>query len=183
MKKFLTISAILLVAVLALGVAGFAYAQTQNPPDSSVPYGYGQMGPGMGSGMMGGKGGGFGRGMMGAQAGAYGPMHTYMVNAFAAALDLTPEALQAELDAGKTMWALAEAHGYTAEQFTELMLQTRSQALEAMVADGAITQEQAEWMLQRMDQMQQNGFGPGNCPMHGGAGGPGRGPARWNPGT
>lgn len=178
MKKFLAIFAVVLVAVLALGIVGYAYAQTQTPPEFTRPYG--QMGPGM---MGGRQGGGFGRGMMGGQTGSYGPMHTYMVDAFASALEMTPEELQAELDAGKTMWTVAEEKGYSAEQFTDLMLQARTEALNAMVAAGAITQEQADWMLQRMQQMQQNGFGPGNCPMHGGAGGPGRGPSRWNPGT
>jgi hypothetical protein len=181
MKKTMLITALVLVALLSLGLAGFAFAQTQTPPDPSQPFGpgYGRMGPGMmgGGGMMG------GRGMMGGQFGAYGAMHTYMVEAFAAALQMTPEELQAELDAGKSMWTVAEEHGFTSEQFTELMLQTRTQALEAMVTAGQITQEQADWMLQRMEQIHPNGFDPQSCPMHAGGGSPGRGPTRWNPGT
>jgi hypothetical protein len=42
------------------------------------------------------------------------------------------------------------------------------------VADGVITQERADWMLQRMQNMYQNGYGFGSCPMHNGQGfGPG----------
>jgi hypothetical protein len=181
MKKFLVITAFALVAILALGIAGFAYAQTQTPPNDNQPFGYGQMGPGMMGGRMNGRS--FGWGMMGGQPGTGGPMHEYMVNAFAAALGMTPEELQAELDAGETMWTVAEARGYTAEQFSELMLQARDQALKDAVAAGVLTQEQANSMLQRMQQMHPNGFDPNSCPMHGGAGGQGRGPGRWNPGT
>jgi len=32
MKKILTVSAVVILAILILGVAGFAYAQTQTPP-------------------------------------------------------------------------------------------------------------------------------------------------------
>lgn len=173
MKKFLVISAVVLLAVAVFGVAGFAYAQTQTPPNPDAPF----YGPGMMR-----RGGGFGGGMMGrwGQQGGYGPMHTYMVNAFAEALGLTPEDLQARLDEGETMYSIAEAQGISDEDFANLWVGARTKALEQAVADGVITQAQADWMIQRMEQRQENGFGPGNCPMHDGSFGPGRGPARWN---
>ncbi len=171
MKKILLITlGVLGVAAIALGVAGFAYAQTQTPPPTTYPFG---------GGMMGGWGG-YGAAMMGRWGGGFAPLHAYMINAFAEALDLTPEELQAQLAAGETMWSIAEAKGLSAAEFADLMLKARTQALNQAVADGVITQAQAEWMIQRMQQMQAAGFGPGNCPMHFGAGfGPG--PAgRWN---
>jgi hypothetical protein len=171
MKKILWISALALIAVAVLGVAGFAYAQTQTPPDAPL-FGFGMMR----------RNGGFGPGMMRGwgQAG-YGPMHTYMVETFAEALGLTPEELQARLDDGETMYTIAQAQGLSDEEFSTLMVEARTKALEDAVADGVLTQEQADWMVQHMAQMQASGFGPGNCPMHNGANGQGRGPGwRWN---
>lgn len=176
MKKFLLIgTAIVAVAILALGVVGYAYAQTPVPP--TTPYGPG-MG-GRGGGMM---GGGMRGGMMGGQyaAGETGPMHDYMLKTFAEALDMTPEALQAELDGGKTMWQVAQEKGLTTEQIQALMTEARAAALKQMVADGTITQEQADWMLSRGAGGMRGGAN-GGCPMQNGSGvGGQRGPGRWN---
>lgn len=170
MKKFLVISAVVALAIALFGVAGFAYAQTQTPPDA----------PFYGPGMMQ-RGGGFGGGRMGSWGqGGYGPMHTYMVDAFADALGLTSDELQAKLDEGETMYSIAQAQELSDEDFANLWVEARTKALESAVAEGVITQAQADWMLERMQWRQENGFGPGNCPMHDGSFGPGRGPARWN---
>jgi hypothetical protein len=171
MKKLVLIGiAVTVFAVAALSIAGFAYAQTTTP---RYP---GNMG---GAGMM--QGGGMGSyapGMMGRWDGeAYGPLHTQMVGAFAEALGLTPEELEAKLAAGETMYTIAQAQGLSDEEFTTLMVEARSKALAQAVTDGAITQEQAEWMNQRMQQMQGYGNGIGGCPMQNG--GRGRG-GRWN---
>ena len=170
MKKLLVISAIVVLAVLVLGVAGFAYAQSQNPPRPDYPYG---------RGMMGGWGNrGSGPGMMGrlGQDG-YGPMHEYMEDAFAEALGISHDDLEAKLDAGETMWSIAQAQGLSDDEIAKLMVDARTKALDKAVADGVLTQEQADWMSQHMQQMNGAGFGPGAC--HG-AGGPGRGPAGRN---
>lgn len=171
MKKILLLTvAIAVIAAVSLGIAGYAYAQTQTPPNPTYPFGWGMMG----------RWGGFGPGMMGGWGGAYGPMHSYMVNAFAEALGISPEELQEQLNAGETMWSIAQAKGLSAEEFADLMIEARTKALDQAVADGVITQAQAEWMIQHMQQVQAAGFGPGNCPMHSG-GGFGPGPAgRWN---
>jgi len=59
----------------------------------------------------------------------------------------------AELDAliaeGKTVVQIAEEQGLSADEITTLMQEARSAALDQMVADGVITQEQADWMEQR----------------------------------
>lgn len=167
MKKILLTGAILSVIVLALGAAGLAFAQGRTPTPPGTGYG---------PGMMGGSRGGYG--MMGG-AGSYGPMHTYMVAAFAEALGLEASEVQTRLAAGDTMWDIAAEQGLSAEEISAVMIAARQAALEQAVADGAITQEQAEWMAQHMAQRQGTGFGPGAC--HGQGGGPGgRGPGwRW----
>ncbi|MBN1148732.1 MAG: hypothetical protein JXA78_15840 [Anaerolineales bacterium] len=173
MKKILLLSVVLLAALVALGMAGFAYAQAPTPPAPESPYGQGGMGGrGHGGGMMGGWRQGGARG-----SGAYGPMHEYMLAAFAEALDMDVEELQALLDEGKTMWELAEEQGLSDEEFRDLMIEARTKAIEQMLADGVLTQEQADWMLDRMNQMWKFGGGLGPCP----GGGWGRGSGgRWN---
>lgn len=168
MKKLLWIGLIAVVALLALGATGYAYAQGEQP---TPPAPYGQ---GYGPGMMG-RGGMMGRWYQGG-TGQYGPMHEYMVSAMAAALGMTDEELDAELASGKTMWQVAEAKGLSLEEFQKLMLDARQAALEKMIADGVITQAQADWMLARMQGMWGRMWGQGGCPMHGGAFGRG---GRW----
>jgi hypothetical protein len=167
MKKFLIIGSIVGVVLIALGVVGFAFAQSQTPQPGTYPGGWGMMGGGRrgmhGYGMMGG-----GRG---AGQGTYGPMHTYMVAALAEKLDLTVDELQAKIDAGERPYDIAKAAGMTDAQIQDLMEQAHDEALKAAVAAGVLTQEQADWMDQHMEQMWQNGDGPGrsgSCPRMGG---------------
>ena len=171
MKKFLAISAIVVLTVLVLGVVGFAYAQSQTPPAPDKPYGRGMMGGwgnrGMGPGMMGRWG-----------SGGNGLMHEYMEDAFAEAFGISHEDLEAKLDAGETMWSIAQAQGLSDDEIAKLMVDARTKALKKAVTDGVLTQEQADWMSQHMQQAQDAGLGPGAC--HG-SGGPGRGPGRRNP--
>jgi hypothetical protein len=173
MKKLLIIASIALVAVITLGVTGFAFAQSQTPQAPTAPAnpgsGQGQGGWANGASRpgMGGRGGRFGgMGVMAAQsADGYGLMHGEMIAAFAQALSMTPEELQARLDAGDTMWTIAQEKGISADQFTQLMQQVRSSSLQQAVADGTLTQTQADWMQQRMGGNYPEGFGPGsaNC--------------------
>lgn len=175
MKKNLLVIAGILAFIVALSLAGLAFAQTQTPPGTNTPntYGPGMMGGGYGRGMM---QGGYGRGMMG--NGDYGPMHEYMEAAFAKALGITQEDLEARIAAGETMWSVAQAQGLSDAQITDMMVTARNEALKAAVAAGAITQEQADWMSQHMTQMQTYGMGPGFCHGNGQQqGGPG---GRWN---
>ena len=177
MRKILIIGTLVGVIVLALGAAGLAFAQTAPPPAPTSP-GYGSFG----SGMMGGRSG-FGGMMGGNRTGVEGPLHEYMIAAFAEALGLTPEELETRRDAGETLWQIAESQGISQEQFGTLWTDARTAALEQAVADGVITQEQADWMIQRMAQQQAAGFGPGSgaCTGAGPAGGFHRGPGwRWN---
>jgi hypothetical protein len=108
------------------------------------------------------------------QAG-YGWMHDYVEQALAAKLGLTEKQVEEQFAAGKAMYQIALDNGIKQEDLASFMNEVHKDALAQAVKAGAITQERADWMLQRMQNMFQNGYGPGNCPMHNGQGGPRRG--------
>jgi hypothetical protein len=140
MKKLMIVGVVLVVAVLALGVAGFASAQAPNPTPQT-PFGAGGMMHG--GGMMGrGKSGG----MMG---GGEGLLHEYMIQGWAEAFEMSVEDLEARIAEGDPMSVVAGEKGLTTEEFQALMVEVRSEAIQAALADGVITQEQADWMLSR----------------------------------
>lgn len=157
MKKTLIFVAVIGIFAIALGVVGFAYAQDDDP--ETKPWG--------------GRGW-HGQGMMGRWGydddgdGKAGPMHDSMHAAIAEALGLTVEELDAAHDEGKTAWDIAEEQGLGEEEFSTLMFDARSSALQQAVADGSITQEQADWMQSRWDDMYENGYGPGSGWCHDG---------------
>ena len=66
-------------------------------------------------------------------------------------------------EAGETAWTIAQEQGLTADAFGELMTQVHTDALAQAVADGLLTQEQADARLAHMNQMRQNGP---NCPLN-----------------
>lgn len=105
---------------------------------------------------------GWGRGMMGA-SGQYGPMHESMQAALAEKLGMTVDELNAAHADGKTFWDLATEKGLTVEEVRQAMLDARSTALDAMVKDGTITQEQADWMKTRGAGMMGGRGGYGGC--------------------
>jgi hypothetical protein len=115
---------------------------------------------GFGPGMRGGVGRGFGLGMHG-RFGGEGFMHDTIMEVFAEALGLSVTDLEERLEAGETMWQIAEAEGLSAEELGELMSTARQEALEQAVEDGLIPEDRAEWM-------EENGFqhgfgGLGDC--------------------
>lgn len=146
MKKSILIVAVVVLAIGALG-AGVVYAQGGNPPANT----YG--------GMMGGRGG-------------YGPVHTYVVEAFADKLDLSVETINTRILAGETMYDIAISQGIAAADLPALLSDVHKAAFTAAVEAGVMTQAQADFMAQRMAQ---NGYGTGTCPMGGGGYGYGRG--------
>jgi hypothetical protein len=125
-------------------------------------------GPG---GMMGRRGNGFGPGMMGGRGFAQGEgiMHDYMILAFAGVVGLTVDEVNTRITEGESLKEIAIAQGTTEDQLPELITQVRQAALDLAVADGVITQNQAELMIERMNQYRGQGFGPGfntgDCPM------------------
>ena len=154
MKKTMLIVGLVVAALVVLGV-GVAFAQGPAPYAGNDP-------------MMQ-NGGGY--------------LHTYMVTAFAEKLGLKVEDINARLTAGETMYDVAIADGVKAEDFSVLMVEVRTIAMNAAVKDGVITQAQADWMSSR-------GFGRGGmygnggtgCPMQNGTG-TGYGPGMMNNGN
>jgi len=130
---------IVVLVVLALGALGIgvAFAQDDTPP--------------VGSGIRGG----------------FGPMHTYVVAALAEKLDLSVEEVNSQLASGKTMYQIALDNGIAEDEIAAFLTEVHTAAFDQAVADGVLTREQADFMLQRMQGRWQSGFGPGSCPMWG----------------
>ncbi len=132
MKKLMVVAAVVAALALALGTARFAFAES--PVRPTAPAGLGVRGGPGGPGL----------------AGQEGPMHDAMIASMAKALNLDAATLEQRLDAGETMWSIAQSQGLSADQFSTAMQQARNDALKQAVADGSISQAQADWMSQRM---------------------------------
>lgn len=153
MNKTLLSIVIVAVVAIALGTAGFVYAKAPTP-QTPVP------GSGYGQGMMGGRG--MRGGMMNNQNAAGtqdGLLHDEMISVYAEKLGISVEDLNARLAKGETMAQIASSKGLTADQFTALMTDARSQAIEQAVKNGTLTQTQADWMKQRSAGMAAGGRG------------------------
>ncbi len=77
-----------------------------------------------------------------------GTLHQYMEEALATALNLPLATVEAEFEAGKTLGQIALDHGIAQADLSAFMLKVRTQAINAAVADGLLTQTQADRMLQ-----------------------------------
>ena len=140
MKKLLLTLPILAVIVAALGTAGSVYAQASTP-SSTVPgtgYGTGFGGRGARGGMMG--------GFAGTQDGL---LHDELIAAYADKLGISVDDLNARLAGGETLSQIALSTGMTLDEFQSMLTDARSEAISAAVANGTLTQDQADWMTQR----------------------------------
>lgn len=161
------------LTVVALVGPGLAFAQEPTPPAPGYGPGYGCCG-------------GWGWRGMG------------MVDALAGLTGLEPADLYAELQEGKTLLEVAQAHGVSAKELVEAALAARAEVLQQRVEAGYLTQEQADWMLDHMEEERlehlEAGVSPGgsNCWRFGGQSpsdaqpggwGRGRGGGRWMPGS
>lgn len=146
MKKVLLVVSVLALTAVIFG-AGFAFAQFLPVSAQALPAYYD-----MGGGMMmhGGRGG-------------YGPLRDYVEQALAAKLGLTETQIEEQRAAGKSMYQIVLDAGTAEADIPALMEAVHKSALEKAVADGALTQEQADAMLARM---QERGWGAG-CPNDG----------------
>ncbi len=126
-----------------LGVFGLVNAQGPVAPlvEGQQP-GYGMMG----QGRMGGRGGMMGQAYAGTQE---GPMHDLMIEAWSAKLGLGIDELNQRIVDGETMYEIAISTGMTAEEFQAARVEIHAAVLEQAVAQGLITQEQADWMQSR----------------------------------
>jgi hypothetical protein len=171
MKKFIVIAGLVGIAALAVGAFSQAFAQTEPPSPSTSP--------GYGNGMMGGRRGygGMSGGWLSDEGGTY---HDLMVATFAEELGLTIDIIESRLESGESMWQIAEAEGFSAEEFADMMLLARQARLDQAVDDGNLTQEQADTLGSKW---QSRGYGRGNgdCPGVASQGGFHQGQrGRWN---
>ncbi|NPV07458.1 MAG: hypothetical protein HPY83_05760 [Anaerolineae bacterium] len=153
MRKALAVLAV--ASVLALALGGVLAVEAQGPGT----YGYGR-------GMMGGRGV-WGNGV--APAGT-GVLHDVMVESMAEVLGMEVADFEAAQAEGQTFWQIALAQGVAPEDIPALMQQARDMALEKAVAEGLITQAQADWMAGRgAGPWGGHGFGRygGMCPFAG----------------
>jgi hypothetical protein len=163
MKKFVISILVVAVVAVALGTAGFVYAQSpaQTPAAGT---GYGMHGQG-------GRGGMMGQGM--AAGTQDGLLHDAMIAIFAQKLGISVEDLNTRLANGETMAQIAVSQGLSLDEFQTIMADARSQAIDQAVKDGTLTQAQADTMKQRgAGMMKSSGFGAG---MGGGRGARGNG--------
>ncbi len=159
-KRLLLLSSGALVALLLAGLAGgtLVFAQETDPAT-------GEPAP-------------FGRcGLFGWGGGSW-----TLFDTAAEALGLTPGGLFAALhDQGKTLSDVAEEQGVEIEAVQEAMDASRAeaqrQAIEQAVADGDLSQEQADWLLEGLDKGfmgGRHGMGPGGFGRPGGPAGRGQ---------
>ncbi len=78
-----------------------------------------------------------------------GRLHDYFLNALAEGLGITRAELEEKLDEGETLLSIARDKGLDDEEIRDLWQQANEKALDAAVADGVITDAQAEWLRQR----------------------------------
>jgi len=93
-----------------------------------------------------------------------GVLHEYMEKALAEKLGIDLATVEAAFDAGTPLYQVALEYGITAEEMPAFMLEVRTAASEAALADGVITQDQADRMLKGA------GRGMGSGKMLGGRG-------------
>lgn len=138
-KKILLILAGFVLAAGVLGVAGFAYAQatdTEDTADEENPAGRGDF---------------FGHGPWFGYGEGEGILQDYLLPAFAQVFGLDDGQMQAFEKVQETMDSIREA--LTSDEIQTKMAEAHATALEAAVADGVLTQEEADQMLTRQDQM------------------------------
>jgi hypothetical protein len=152
MKKT-TIALTILTGVTLVGVIGaasafsaFAQSDAQAPtatPQPSATNGLGRM--------------------WGTLTDGEGPLHDYIIAAFADTLGIAPSELETRLEAGETLSAIALDEGYTLDEFRTLFAEARQAAIGNAQQDGVVIQDQLRTM-QRLA----IGAGPnGECPMLG----------------
>jgi len=143
MKKFMKSIVIVAVVVIALGSTTAVFAKSGTAQDAETV-------------LANGRGGWGGRGSRGGVLEQTQLqledelLHDEIVAAFADALGLTADEINARLDAGETLMQIVISTGFDFEAARTLIDDVRTQVLEQAVLDGIITQEQADWMLSRL---------------------------------
>lgn len=140
----LLIAALVLGSVLAFSIVGTAYAQGNAPGDATPkPQPWSD----------------YHRGKMGDEKSfpGEGLMRDYVKTAFAEKLGISAADLDKYITDGKTLREIAQERGLTPEETTQTLKDARSAALDKMVADGVITQAQANWIKRQAGKMMESG--------------------------
>ena len=147
MNKILVSIIVLAAAAAAFFTTSSVFAQGPNPQAPAPGTGLNQTAV-IGRGMRGGYESAPRLGA--AQTGDLdGYLHEDLVPFYAEKLGLSVDELNARLDSGETLSQIAIASGMTFEELRTLMADARSSALQQSVSAGTLTQEQADWMVQR----------------------------------
>lgn len=172
--KYIKIAGLTTIVVIALAVLGVTLAFAQQPTQEDSPSWWQTMNNMMqGSRMMGGRsmqemhnqmtqnGGMAAMHKQMHQDGGMGAMHEWMHQsggvheavwkAIAEKLGLTAEELTAQFESGKTLAEIAQERGVSTSDLAATMESAMKAGLEQAVQEGALTQEQADLMLQHMD--------------------------------
>ena len=144
MKRLMIVA--VLVGILALALTSTAFAQGPVQGQGTQPGihtpGTGQMQPGAGYGP---RGGGMG---MAGRGGA--PEWAGQPDEVEALLGMTEAQIQAERLAGKSLVQIADAKGVSAARLQSTILDAKKADLDKLVADGKLTQAQADYVYSRM---------------------------------
>ena len=81
-----------------------------------------------------------------------GPGHM-MLDELAELLGMSPQELFDARKAGKTLAEIGAEKGFSEQQLGDALLEKRRQQIEDAVADGDLTREQADWLIQKMEAM------------------------------
>lgn len=185
MKKALQVMAVVGVVVLLTVSVGRALASSESPEQ---PGNGGGNGGGGGQGGHGSEGGHEGESGHGSDSGCSGEedpqnenlnlggaLNELMHERLAEELGLTVDELEARHDAGESFMQIALAQGLSKQDAAALMRTIRDEAAAKAVADGLVTQEEADVWLSRGNQINTGGEGAGSQDGHGKGGGQGGG--------
>jgi hypothetical protein len=148
----------LVLTILAVGIGAFAFAIPASAAQPTPVYPGGGQG---GNGRGGANGSGTGVPVQ-QNINLEGLLSDYMAEYFADFLGITTTELKAREDAGETLMQIGLSLGFTQEAIFDLMIDARVAALNQAVADGLITQEQADWLISRLDN-RRNGAAAALC--------------------
>lgn len=102
--------------------------------------------------------------------------HGVTLDTVADTLGISVDDLKAELQSGSTLEEIITAHGSSVDTVVNALVEQARTSLDTAVANGRLTQEQADNMLsampERLTQLIENGFG-GDCAPHNGGRMPG----------
>ncbi len=117
---------------------------------------------GRGFGPMGGRGMRGGFGFEGFPTRGDGFLQEYLDNALADALNVSPNELQTMKEGGLNLRDYADENEMTVEELADLMKEVHTKAIQAAFDDGAITKDQYDMMMERLENSDGRlPFGPG----------------------